>query len=234
MRIMMKSYILDRESPTSSTIEKPSVFESGKSPILLLLIIALLASTACSSISLQKNNSLLVNDDKTAASASVYFIRPRLLKPKGYADNALTVKINDERLMEVNAGAYTLVHIKPGTYRISTHSMTAFTNQIEPIHVSRYRDYVFRADMVYFIYLKQINEEFRGVFYDPFPATLPEVYKLLDQITAYGQAQQFPVESVDREKVDDVDVEASKLPPAFPEDLYPKEKYLLQPSPFKR
>jgi len=231
----MKYTNLNQDSQTFPALENNHSVPSAKTALtttFILLCISLVS--ACGNIKVENQNPLLVSSYKTTPTASVYFIRPRLLKPKGYADNTLTVNIDDQKLLEVNAGAYTLLHIKPGTYRISTHSMTAFTNRIEPIHVSRYRDYVFKADLVYFIYLKQINEEFRGIFYDPFPATLAEVRKLLDSVTAYGDAQQFPIETVDREKVDDVDVEASKLPPAFPEDLYPKEKYLLHPSPFKR
>ena len=201
---------------------------------LAAIIFCALLLSACSGIKVVKNNSKLVATKDTSPKAMVYFIRPQMLKPKGYADNTLTVDIDDEKLLEIGAGAYTMVDIKPGTYRISTHSMTAFTNRLEPIHVSRYRDYVFKAGLVYFVYLKQINEEFRGVFYDPYPATLTEARNLLDRVTAYGLAQQFPIETVQRENVDEVDEEASKLPPALPENLYPTEKYVLHPSPFKR
>jgi len=153
------------------------------------------------------------------------------LKPKGYADNTITITINDEKLLEINSGSYTMLRLKPGAATIAAHSLTAFTNRIEPIKVERHREYQFLAKHTYFIYLKQINEEFRGVFYDPQPIGLREARTLEDRVTAFGDAQQYPIESVDPESVDD---NAGDLPPAFPEELYPREKYLLKPSPFKR
>lgn len=199
-----------------------------------MLALSLLEISGCSGIKIAKDNAFLVEDDTTTPAARVYFIRPRLLKPKGFADRAITVTLDSKKFLEIEPGSYTLVYLKPGQIRITTHSMTAFTNRVEPIKVSRYRDYVFKANLTYFVYLKQLNEEFRGVFYDPYPATLTEVRNLLDEITAFGEAKRYPIESVTRDQVADVDDEASKLPPAFPEDLYPKEKYLLHPSPFKR
>jgi len=200
----------------------------------LLLTFGVLEISGCGGIKVAKNNSFLVADDGTTPAARVYFIRPRLLKPKGYADKEISVSLDGQKFLEIEAGSYTLLYLKPGQVRIATHSMTAFTNRVKPINVSRYRDYVFKANLTYFVYLKQLNEEFRGIFYDPYPATLTEVRNLLDPLTAFGEAQRYPIESVTRDQLADVDDEASKLPPAFPEDLYPQEKYLLHPSPFKR
>lgn len=201
---------------------------AGKILAMLALILGL---GACAGGKIIDSHPMLAANNPNAPKATVYFIRPRMLKPKGYADNSLTVKINDRKILEIAAGAYTMMYLKPGKARVSTHSLTAFTNRMAPIPVSRYRDFVFQANYTYFIHLDRINEEFRGVFFDPKPADLREVRKLLESVTAFGEAQEHPIEEVDQASIDK---QNSTLPPAFPEDLYPVEKYVLHPSPFKR
>ena len=163
--------------------------------------------------------------------ANIYFLRPRMLKPKGYSDSKLDITFNDKKLLELHAGAYTLLKVHPGKVRVATHSLTNFTNQQMPIKVSRYRDYNFIAGKTYFIHIRRVDEEFRGVFFDPQPIDLLQAKALLTDVTAFGLAR---YESIDELEITETDPESTgDMPPAFPEALYPSEKYILQPSPFK-
>lgn len=189
-----------------------------------------LALGACTGkVNLQHPALAVVSPDTPVAN--VYFIRPRMLKPKGYSDGVLDIDLNGKKLLELHAGAYTLLKILPGKAQVSTHSMTEFTNQQFPIAVSRLRDYNFVAGKTYFIHIKRINEEFRGVFFDPESIELDVAKTLMNDVTSFGLARYEPIEYL--ESVLLPPEKSSDLPPTAPESLYPEEKYLLSPSPFK-
>lgn len=189
----------------------------------------ILALSACSG-SININHPVIKNITPESPTANVYFLRPSLLKPKGIADNILHITANDIQLLEIRAGTYTLIKMLPGKVRIATHSLTKFTNKPQPIPVSRFRDYNFVAGKTYFIHLFRVNEEFRGVFFDPRPVDLRTAKSLLDSISPFDAAKDAPLESL---KHVEETPEASELTPVVPEKLYPEEKYLLTPHPFK-
>ena len=60
---------------------------------------------------------MLVTQDIKAGDeikfASVYFIRPKPLKPKGVADKPVTVEYQDKVILTAEEGGYTLLRIKP-------------------------------------------------------------------------------------------------------------------------
>lgn len=188
----------------------------------LLLVLFLL--TACGG-KFYTNNSALQGITPETPVATVYFIRPALLKPKGFADREITVDYLGEPLLTIEQGYYALFKIKPGKGEVVTHSLTKFTSQLEPIKVSRKRTYNFIAGKTYFIYLKQLNEEFRGVFYDPMPVSLEQAKRLIVDARPTGAARDAHIEDI--ESVPDVPA-PSKIEPAFPEKLYPQQPYLLK------
>lgn len=192
--------------------------------LLTLLFIAVLLLNGCGG-KFYTDHSALQGITPDTPVATVYFIRPALLKPKGFADRAITVDYLGEPLLTIEQGYYTLFKIKPGKGDVVTHSLTKFTSQLEPIEVSRKRTYNFIAGKTYFIYLKQLNEEFRGVFYDPMPVSLDEAKKLIVEADPRGAARDARIEDI--ESVPDAP-EPSKIEPAFPEKLYPQQPYLLK------
>ncbi|MFV2057612.1 MAG: hypothetical protein ACC707_14175, partial [Thiohalomonadales bacterium] len=149
--------------------------------------------------------------------------------------------LNGETLLDIREGAYTMVKILPGKARVATHSSTEFINKSKPIQVSRYRDYNFVEDRTYFIHIARIDEEFRGVFFDPHLVDLRKAKTLLfpvygagsaaSAVRPFGAARAAPLKSLEYSTPAP---EPSDISPAMPEKLYPGEKYILQPSPFKR
>jgi hypothetical protein len=136
-----------------------------KSPLnyLLLLMLSLLI-TACSSTSLNKKHELFAQDPDIAA-AQVYFIRPDTYRERGLADNPVAIEANGKHLMDLAKGEYTYVRMKPVKVTFTTRSLTLFTNKMEPVEMTRTSEITLQPNERYFLHVKQVNEEFRGVYY---------------------------------------------------------------------
>jgi hypothetical protein len=187
----------------------------------LFIGIALLLS-GCGTTLYRGNPALQAESD--ADTVNVYFIRPRPVKYKGVADKPIIVDYAGKRLIRIAEGTYTLVKLQPGKGEITTHSKTLFTNQRQPIEVSRSRMYTFLGSRTYFIHLKRVNEEFRGITYDPQPVNLATAKVLSEKLRKWGAARQKPI--ADIEEVPPTP-NASPLEPVYPEKVYPGSPYLL-------
>jgi hypothetical protein len=155
---------------------------------------------------------------------NVYFIRPRPVKFKGVADHPIQVEFQDKPLIKIPEDTYTLVKLQAGKGEVTTRSKTLFTNKTQPIAVSRSRMYTFLAGRTYFIYLKRVDEEFRGITYDPEPVDLAKAKALAEKLHKWGAAKQEPISAI--EEVPPTP-KASPLEPMYPEKVYPGSPYLL-------
>lgn len=178
--------------------------------------------TACATVNEQHPE---VETRADAPAAMVYFIRPLLEKSKGFADNPVQVDFQGQPLVTLGGGNYTLLRIKPSEGMVKVNSMTRFTNQAQPINVWRERRYKFLPDRTYFIYLKQLNEEFRGVYYEPEPVNLDKAKQLISDAHAAGAARSAPIDALTEVRAPPSST-IDKLPPALPENIYKSEKYL--------
>jgi hypothetical protein len=200
---------------------------SKKSWAMLALACGLLWLSGCATVN-EKHPQLMLGE-VTAKNAdqvaSVYFIRPKPYKTKGVANDPVRIEYQGKLLLKMDEGSYTLLHIKPSKGLVKVFSKTMFTNDKLPIEVWRARHYKFIPGKTYFIYIHQINEEFRGVFYDPEPVSLREAKTLLETTRAAGAARNAPID-----KLTEVEAPpASALEgqePALPENIYKQEKYL--------
>ncbi|NOZ53075.1 MAG: hypothetical protein GXP08_08030 [Gammaproteobacteria bacterium] len=204
----------------------PHPTEFTKIIILLLLLSVFL--TACSTRTFVHQNQYVLQSNDNSKVARVYFLRPTPMKYKGIADSVVHVDFNGSRLLSVNEGRYALIKLKSSQGPITTYSLTMFTNQDQPIQVKRTRQYRFIAGKTYFIHLKRINEEFRGIFYDPAPITLEQAQKLAAKLRPYGDASSASIKTL--EAIDESQL-ASPLEPVMPEQLYPGHKYLIKETP---
>lgn len=194
------------------------------SRLLSLLIVALLLPAACT-VKVYKKHPSLQDIGEDTPTATVYFIRPELIKPKGYADKPLRVDFNGQQIINIAQGRYTMIRIKPSQGYVVTHSMTKFTNQLKPINVSRKHFFNFQAGITYFIYLKQLNEEFRGVFYYPTPVSLAEAKKIIIDAKPSGVPRNAYIHKLTHVQEAPED---NVVDPAFPEQLYKQTPYLLK------
>jgi hypothetical protein len=200
----------------------------------LVLMSGAMLLTACASVN--KTHSQLMMGELTAEQktqlASVYFIRPKPYKSKGIADGPVKISFQNENLLTQSEGNYSLLYIKPSKGTVKVHSSTMFTDKSVPVEVWRGRDYKFLADKTYFIYVRQINEEFRGVFYEPQPVSLREAKQLITAgdgftggVLATGAARSAPIDELTEVNVPPASA-IKELTPALPENIYKQEKYL--------
>jgi len=163
--------------------------------------------------------------NEPVSHAYVYFIRPKLYKSKGIADEPVRIEFQENVLLELDEGSYTLMRIIPSKGEVKVFNKTKFVNNIYPVEVWRAREYKFIEGKTYFIHIKQINEEYRGVFYDPQPVDLETAKILAKQPRASGEARNSPIEKL--KDISEPPASAvNKLRPALPEDIYKRETYI--------
>ena len=193
-----------------------------------IVIVIMLFISGCATVN--THHPFVVTDEAIKAGskdeyANVYFIRPRMLKTKGPADKPVRIDYEGKTLLTIDEGSYALLHIKPSKGQLKVFNETKFINKQEPIEVWRARQYKFIPGKTYFIHLLRIDEEFRGVFFEPEPVTLQQAKLLIDQARASGAARSAPIDKLT--EVDEPPSSATDvLIPALPENIYKHEKYV--------
>lgn len=129
-----------------------------------LALLALFLLNACGSTSINRKHELFVRDPDLAA-AQIYFIRPFTYRERGLADNPVHIEVNGQPLLDIGKGEYTFLRMKAQKIRITTRSLSEFTNKLEPVEMTRSSEIILQPDQRYFLHVKQVNEEFRGVYY---------------------------------------------------------------------
>ena len=195
--------------------------------LLFLSLLIILVLPGCTTIN--NKHPMVVSKDIKAGEPEnfsyVYFIRPKPYKPKGAADETIRIEFQKEVLLTIDEGSYTLLRIKPSKGQLKVFNETRFINKTHPIVVWRAREYKFIAGKTYFIYLKRINEEFRGIFYDPQPVNFEQAKILTQKPWASGEARNAPVDDLKNIQAPPTSA-VSGLSPALPENIYKKERYL--------
>ncbi len=195
--------------------------------LLFLSLLVMFALPGCSTVN-DKHPMVVSQEIKPGDPedfAYAYFIRPKPYKSKGVADDAVRITFRGELLLTIDEGSYTLLRIKPSKGQLKVFNKTKFINKTHPVEVWRAREYKFIAGKTYFIYIKRINEEFRGLFYDLEPVNLGKAKTLADKPHASGEARNAPIDELK-------DIQAppasavSGLSTALPENIYKKERYL--------
>lgn len=123
-----------------------------------------LVLSSCAATSINKNHDLYVTDPDLAA-ANLYFIRPFTYRDRGLADNPVHIEINGKELLSLGKGEYTFIRVKPVKVSLITRSLTQFTNGIDPIEITRTSEIELLPGQTYYLHVRQVNEEFRGVYY---------------------------------------------------------------------
>lgn len=158
--------------------------------------------------------------------ATVYFIRPVPTFTHPYADAPVSIQYQGELLLTLDEGVYTLVYLKPGNGEVRIYNNTLYTNNRQSQRVWRERRYRFVAGRTYFIHVKQVDEEFRGIFYEPELVDLKEAKFLIRTARAYGGAAlAHPINKL-KETTAPPAGAVEPLEPALPEQLNPRGEYM--------
>ena len=166
-------------------------------PTLTTLVITLWVAmiSACGSTSINKKHELFARDPDIAA-AQVYFIRPYTYRERGLADNPVKIEINGKQLMELGKGEYTMARMKPVKISLTTRSLTLFTNKIEPVEMTRTSEITLAPDERYFLHVKQVNEEFRGVYYMIELVSLETAKGLINGVKSIGVPRKAAIDKL--------------------------------------
>ena len=191
------------------------------------LAFALLLSSGCASVNARHPD---FAEAPGADVANVYFIRPIPVLIHPYADAAVNIEFDGEKLLKLNEGVYTLIYLKPskGTLKISNNSL--FTNRIESQKVWKESQYRFIAGRTYFIHIAQKDEEFRGIFYTAELVHLNEAKRLAKSkgMRRFGTAASaHPINNVS-DAYEAPDSAVKEMGPTLPEQLYQQEDYMLK------
>jgi hypothetical protein len=151
--------------------------------------------TGCGSTSVNDDHILVESEDGNPA-ANVYFIRPFTYRERGISDNPVKIELNRKELITLGKGEYTLVHIKPVDATITTRSFTMHTNKLMPVEISRSANMHFEHGQTYFIHIRQVNEEFRGVYYLPELIGLETAKRMTAELRADGAARSAEIEDL--------------------------------------
>ncbi|NOX42764.1 MAG: hypothetical protein GXP19_03395 [Gammaproteobacteria bacterium] len=163
--------------------------------ILFTVIMFSTLISGCGSTSVNSKH-ILIETDKEVAAASVYFIRPFTYRERGIADNPVKIELNRKEIISLGKGEYTLVRIKPVEATITTRNYSMFTNKLMPIEMTRNANMTFAAGETYFIHIKQVNEEFRGVYYLPELIGLTTAKRMASDLKSTGVDSDADIEKL--------------------------------------
>jgi len=190
------------------------------------LAVALLLGSGCATVN-TKHPALA--EQAGPDVASVYFIRPvpTLTYTHDFADAPVTIEFQGEKLLKLDEGVYTLLYLKPSKGELKIYSNTLFTNQKSSQRVWKERVYRFVGGRTYFIHIKQIDEEFRGIFYEPDLVSLQEAKRLVKHLKRIGAAANaHPIDKLTHVTAPPESA-AKEGEPTLPEELYQSAPYML-------
>ncbi|VAW87438.1 hypothetical protein MNBD_GAMMA16-1811 [hydrothermal vent metagenome] len=118
----------------------------------------------CSLNSKISDNHPLLTESSSGA-AKVYFIRRQTERRMGISDNALIVDFNDKQVLSLEKGEYVALNLVPRDYKITLKNQTEVGPHWYVKWMSKKYKFNFKADKIYYIEIKSIDGEFRGVFF---------------------------------------------------------------------
>jgi hypothetical protein len=166
-----------------------------KSIILLTVLVCLTAVTGCASTEVKSGNPL-VQTDPEAPCARVYFLRPRTERSMGVADNVINIELDQRPLLTLAKGDYVYVNLKPGEVMTTIKSMTSWGPQGEVKEMAKGRSFNFVDGETYFIVIRPVDGEFRGVFFVPGEVDLFTAKEIAKRLRAVGDASKQPIAEI--------------------------------------
>ncbi len=103
--------------------------------------------------------------ESSSGAAKVYFIRLQTERRMGISDNALIIDLNDEQVLSLEKGEYVALNLLPREYKITLKNRTEAGPRWDVKSMSKKYNFSFAADKTYYIEIKSIDGEFRGVFF---------------------------------------------------------------------
>ena len=160
---------------------------------------ALLASTiivalaGCAATKMVSDHPLVEKNGGTP-HAKVYFIRPLTERVMGFPDNPLRIEFDNNQLLTLAKGEYSLVKIKPReTTTMTLKSLTTVGPDWRVKEMVKNQKWSFTAGATYYIVLKPVDGEFRGVYFTAEAVDWFTAKESVRQLRAVDAAKRAPI-----------------------------------------
>jgi hypothetical protein len=128
---------------------------------------------------------------------TVYFLRPLTERAMGFSDNVLTIDLNGSKLLTLEKGDYTLVYMRP---RVRATMTVMNETEVGPFwktkKMAKDYEFGFTAGETYFIVLKPVDGEFRGVYFTAKNVDLFTAKQLARNLRPAGEARRAPLDTL--------------------------------------
>ncbi len=142
-------------------------------------------------------NNRLISAPGEKQFCAVYFLRPLTERAMGFSDNVLTIDLNGSKLLTLEKGDYTLVYMRP---RVSATMTVKNETEVGPYwkvkDMAKKYEFGFKAGETYFIVLKPVDGEFRGVYFTAKNVDLFTAKQLAKNLRAAGEARKVPLDTL--------------------------------------
>lgn len=158
-----------------------------------LISAIIVALTGCAATKIAADHPLIEKNGE-AAYATVYFIRPLTERAMGFPDNPLSIEFDEQQLLSLAKGEYTRVHMKPReTTTMTLKSRTAVGPTWTVKEIAKSRKWSFTAGATYYIVLKPVDGEFRGVYFTAEAVDWFTAKESVRQLRAVDAAKRAPI-----------------------------------------
>lgn len=107
----------------------------------------------------------LVSGGAGGPSATVYFLRPEPERRMGFADNPVTIELNQDRLMKLGRGEYTVVQLAPRESTFTLRNLTEAGPNWNVKELERQYRFELAPGQTYYLVVRAIDGEFRGIHF---------------------------------------------------------------------
>lgn len=159
----------------------------------VVLACTVLGLSGCAATKIAADHPLLEKGGQ-AAAAKVYFIRPFTERAMGFPDNPLSVEFDEKQLLLLGKGEYSLVYLKPREATTMTlKSLTAVGPNWTVKEMSKSRRWSFMAGTTYYVVLRPVDGEFRGVHFTAESVDLFTARESVRRLRPVGEAKRSPI-----------------------------------------
>lgn len=171
-------------------------FQTGRHhPSIQLFFIAFLfVLTACSGKKETVHPALKAEGG--GPSATVYLLRPGTERAMGFPDNDLNIVLNNERLLSLTKGEYTVVRLAPRNYTLTLKNLSETGPDWLPKPMEKNFPFTFVAGKTYFLLITPVDGEFRGVYFNAEMIDLYAAKQISNQLRAVGDARSSPIAAI--------------------------------------
>ena len=172
-----------------------AIIRNARALWLAVWLGAVFGLSACAASSIDTANPL-ISDQPDLLVAKVYIIRPRTERYLGMADNRIAVELDRRPLMRLAKGEYTLLNLHPGSAWLGLRSMTTWGPGHKIKEMSTVKEFTFEPGETYYIAIRPVDGEFRGVKYQAELVDRDTALHLSRYLNAFGQARRDPIRAL--------------------------------------